>query len=129
MKRRTLLYAFSALAAVGLGLSPAVITSQGDSASAATRCYGQTFGPGHSSTKNCVEDIQSLLDIYGMGPYHLTVDGVYGAQTKNDVANFQDGQFVGLTADGIVGPQTWKYLCKVDDGTDGPEVDAGCPVS
>lgn len=129
MKRRNLALTLSALTAFGIALAPAVVTASTDAASAATTtCYGQTFGPGYKTTKHCVEDIQDLLNIYGDGPYQLTVDGVYGAQTRNDVANFQDAQWVGLTADGIVGPKTWKYLCQVDRGTDGPEVDAGCPV-
>ena len=37
-----------------------------------------------------------------------TADGYYGNDTKNAVINLQNT--FGITADGIVGPTTWKYL-------------------
>lgn len=38
----------------------------------------------------------------------LHVDGVFGAETEQAVLAFQSGS--GLTADGVVGPQTWAAL-------------------
>lgn len=40
----------------------------------------------------------------------LTVDGIFGAQTEQNVRRFQ--QNYGLDADGIVGPQTWAALTR-----------------
>ena len=42
-----------------------------------------------------------LLDVSG-------IDGVFGPKTQDAVKSFQQGN--GLTADGIVGPLTWKAL-------------------
>jgi len=42
------------------------------------------------------------------GPSTLVVDGIFGAETKAKVIEFQ--QFSGLTPDGIVGPLTWAKL-------------------
>jgi len=38
----------------------------------------------------------------------LVVDGVFGSQLDTAVKDFQEG--AGLTADGVVGPQTWAAL-------------------
>jgi peptidoglycan hydrolase-like protein with peptidoglycan-binding domain len=38
----------------------------------------------------------------------ITVDGVFGPQTKTAVTEFQQG--AGLVADGVVGPPTWDAL-------------------
>lgn len=40
--------------------------------------------------------------------YNLSVDGIFGSATENAVKNFQN--INGLTADGIVGQNTWKSL-------------------
>lgn len=40
--------------------------------------------------------------------YNLSVDGIFGAATENAVKDFQN--INGLTADGIVGQNTWKSL-------------------
>ena len=52
--------------------------------------------------------IQHLLNHHGA---ILTVDGDFGPQSRNAVMNFQTLQ--GLSADGIIGPQTWAELIKV----------------
>lgn len=53
-----------------------------------------------------VRAIQNLLkNKFG---YNIDVDGVFGPATANAVKNFQNSK--GLTADGIVGPQTWLKL-------------------
>ena len=43
-----------------------------------------------------------------LGYYKGSVDGIYGVQTKNAVTAFQKN--CGITADGIAGPKTLKYL-------------------
>ena len=60
--------------------------------------YGSR-GPG-------VELLQLALNRAGFGP--LNTDGVFGEQTKNAVLRFQASN--GLSADGIVGPQTNQAL-------------------
>jgi len=42
------------------------------------------------------------------GGIGLTVDGVFGPETDGAVRAFQDA--LGLTVDGIVGPSTWRAL-------------------
>lgn len=41
----------------------------------------------------------------------ISIDGIFGADTKNAVADFQ--KRFGLTADGIIGPATWSSLYNV----------------
>lgn len=45
----------------------------------------------------------------------LAVDGMFGPQTGDQVAQFQMNR--GLTVDGIVGPQTWMALTRDADQT------------
>ena len=66
--------------------------------------------------------IQYLLRAEG---YSLSADGKFGPQTTAAVKNFQ--QTRGLTADGIVGPNTWKALIQghtVKKGSSGDAVRA-----
>ena len=64
--------------------------------------------------------IQHLLNAHGV---HLDVDGVYGQLTEAGVRDFQ--QTRGLTADGIVGNQTWPVLIiQVAEGSRGDAVRA-----
>lgn len=53
--------------------------------------------------------LQTLLNAAGFGP--LAADGVFGPKTLSAVKAFQ--QKVGLTADGVVGANTWAALSKV----------------
>ncbi len=53
-----------------------------------------------------VRAVQKLLkDKFG---YNIAIDGIFGADTKNAVKDFQTSN--GLTSDGIVGPKTWQKL-------------------
>ncbi|WP_144761883.1 peptidoglycan-binding protein [Curtobacterium sp. 9128] len=116
----TKLIAAAAATMTLVGLS-VLDTGASDTAEAATACVNSTFRDG--STGHCVYDIQELVNDRGIGPYRLTVDGVFGAQTKADVMKLQSAY--GYTHDGIVGPQTWRLVCQKYEAT-GPQVDAGC---
>ena len=55
------------------------------------------------------EDIRAVQNkVNSLGFNCGTADGYYGNDTKNAVINLQNT--FGITADGIVGPTTWKYL-------------------
>lgn len=109
-----------------LGAGMAVVPTTSDRADALSYCYGKVYRNG--SRGDCVKDIQEILNIDDYGPARpLTVDGVYGINTEDDVYQLQSELSGYPNADGVVGPFTWKLLCEVDRGSDGPEVDAGCP--
>lgn len=57
----------------------------------------------NSDAVRAVQD--QLKNRYG---YNLTIDGAFGSGTKSAVVSFQQSK--GLTADGIVGPNTWVAL-------------------
>lgn len=71
-------------------------------------------GPGHVTRGNQVLAAQNILtQIYYDNKYAGTVldnDGIYGTGTKNAIIKFQKN--AGLTADGIIGPNTWQKLIK-----------------
>ena len=69
-----------------------------------------------------VKALQHLLKFYNQT---VTVDGVYGNQTKTAVANFQS--IKGIPADGIVGAVTWNKLAEntaISTGSTGEAVKA-----
>lgn len=56
-----------------------------------------------------VKEIQCLLrDYWGYGIGSSGIDGVFGSATESAVKKFQRDH--GLSADGIVGPNTWNKL-------------------
>jgi Putative peptidoglycan binding domain len=72
------------------------------------------------STGEDVKTVQYLVRAHG---HSITVDGVFGPQTKSAVEAFQSSH--GLNADGIVGPQTWPQLIiQVQQGNNGDAVSA-----
>lgn len=60
----------------------------------------------YGSTGNEVRSIQKKLK--ELGYYTGSVDGIYGSGTKSAVTKFQKN--CGITADGVAGPKTLKYL-------------------
>ena len=81
----------------------------------------------NGSTGNDVRRLQRILVmIKSLG--FTEIDGAFGAKTEGAVKDFQSGN--GLTADGIVGPQTWNALPadpntpQVGPGAHGPVVTA-----
>lgn len=60
----------------------------------------------YGSSGNDVRNLQTTLS--GLGYNVGTVDGIFGNQTKNAVMQYQKD--MGLSADGIVGDQTWGAL-------------------
>jgi peptidoglycan hydrolase-like protein with peptidoglycan-binding domain len=63
------------------------------------------------STGDAVRGVQEVMKFHdqsgGEGP-PIHVDGIFGPQTDHFVRGFQDA--VGLEADGVVGPLTWRAL-------------------
>jgi Putative peptidoglycan binding domain len=59
------------------------------------------------SNGDAVRAVQSQIHGRGDGS-HLAIDGIFGPETNEDVRAFQ--QLLGLTVDGIAGPQTWNHL-------------------
>jgi zinc D-Ala-D-Ala carboxypeptidase len=73
-------------------------------AQAAGRCVDYQYSSGGYST--CVGYIQSILRQYNQV---TAVDNNFGPATLTAVKQFQRGN--GLTADGVVGANTWQKLC------------------
>lgn len=57
-----------------------------------------------------VRILQTLLVIYG---YNITIDGVFGAKTKDAVSDFQTKKAVPVNEPGTVGMKTWTKLMEV----------------
>lgn len=60
------------------------------------------------SNGDAVRAVQSQIHSRGDGANEITVDGDFGPATNDAVRAFQ--MLLGLSVDGIVGPQTWNYL-------------------
>jgi len=60
------------------------------------------------STGDAVRALQSQIHSRGDGANQITIDGLFGPVTDNAVRPFQ--ALLGLSVDGIVGPQTWNHL-------------------
>ncbi|WP_239568038.1 peptidoglycan-binding protein [Streptomyces sp. G44] len=99
--------AASATAAAG---APAAADS-GQSVFAGWQCgydSGSKYADRGDSGKH-VKEIQCLLrDFWGYSIGSSGIDGKFGPSTESAVKKFQRAH--GLSADGIVGPNTWKKL-------------------
>jgi peptidoglycan hydrolase-like protein with peptidoglycan-binding domain len=102
------------LASMAMGLA---LFAHATPAQAATYSWPDV---GQGSTGENVYSIQLMLQAHG---YSLSIDGDFGPQTAADVKAFQSAH--GLSADGIVGPQTWPVLIvETQSGSTGPAVKA-----
>jgi peptidoglycan hydrolase-like protein with peptidoglycan-binding domain len=57
---------------------------------------------------DAVSAVQSQIHGRGYGAYAIIVDGSFGPATNDAVRAFQ--ALLGLSVDGVVGPQTWNHL-------------------
>jgi peptidoglycan hydrolase-like protein with peptidoglycan-binding domain len=60
------------------------------------------------SNGDAVRAVQSQIHGRGDGANQVAVDGIFGPATNDAVRAFQT--LLGLSVDGIVGPQTWNHL-------------------
>ena len=60
------------------------------------------------NTGDAVSAVQSQIHSRGDGANEIAIDGSFGPLTNDAVRAFQT--LLGLTVDGIVGPQTWNHL-------------------
>jgi len=75
------------------------------------------------STGNRGIDVQAIQYLLQQHGHSVTADGIFGSGTQSAVKSFQSSK--GLTADGIVGPQTWGALAvTLRQGSSGPAVKA-----
>lgn len=101
----------SLAAASALGL--ALLTTQANPASAAlsSLCGYTSSQPtlAYGSSGTAVKQAQCELNwAYQNQHGTLSVDGSFGTATKNATINFQ--RCVHLSADGVIGPDTWSQL-------------------
>lgn len=93
----------------------AELDSEGISYSDISQQFGSALRPGDRGSY--IEYLQYLLTIIGNFNNSIPpvdIDGIYGPSTQSAVTAFQ--RDYGLTADGIVGEQTWNKLIEVFDG-------------
>jgi len=86
---------------------------------AASNCVDYVYAYG--GTGRCVKDIQKIINGVTTMKFNsvqcgtkltntfLTTDGVWGTKTDQKVRNFQGWSC--LSADGVVGRNTWRRLC------------------
>jgi zinc D-Ala-D-Ala carboxypeptidase len=99
----------SVLAIGALTLSLGGLAAPEASAQSSSRCNYTNSEPtlSYGSTGTAVKQVQCEL-YYSVQSSNLTRDGIFGSATRSDVKKFQG--CVGLTQDGIVGPNTWSKL-------------------
>ncbi|TCO38509.1 peptidoglycan hydrolase-like protein with peptidoglycan-binding domain [Rathayibacter tanaceti] len=116
--------------AFGPGTAAAVTAFQSAKGLAADGVIGQaTWGAltvtvQSGSSGDAVRAAQTQLNANGSS---LAVDGVFGAGTASAVTSFQGS--AGLTADGIVGPATWKALIAGTGGGTTPPPSGGAAAT
>ncbi|MET8247321.1 peptidoglycan-binding protein [Streptomyces sp. NPDC005202] len=101
-----------------LASTPATVAQAGTAASATAQASWPTVKSGQRGVD--VTTVQLLLTAQG---YTTDADGIFGAGTAAKVKAFQKAK--GLTADGIVGPNTWaKLVITLKTGSKGSAVKA-----
>jgi peptidoglycan hydrolase-like protein with peptidoglycan-binding domain len=91
------------------------------------KCTQAVFRKG--SYDRCVRYIQQMLNAHAIVKPSLAVDSDFGPKTKAAVLAWQDKQQTidsNMLVDGIVGPQTWKMLCKYESKYPQIAKNAGC---
>jgi hypothetical protein len=84
--------------------------------------FSQAFFPTQSLNDRGV-DVQAIQYLLQQAGQNVDADGVFGASTDTAVRAFQSAK--GLSADGIVGPNTWGKLAVTESsGASGPAVKA-----
>lgn len=79
------------------------IVSKSEEVANRSVCEDRTFRQGDEGS--CVERLQTALKEKG---FEITVDGDFGPNTESVVKRFQT--VFKISADGVVGPETWKTL-------------------
>ncbi|HWG89228.1 MAG TPA: penicillin-insensitive murein endopeptidase [Candidatus Thermoplasmatota archaeon] len=84
--------------------------------------FASAFFP-TQSRGNRGSDVMAIQYLLRHRGYSVSVDGIFGSGTESAVKSFQTNN--GLTADGIVGPNTWgKLVVTVQAGSSGDAVRA-----
>ncbi len=98
-----------AIVAVGaIGLVTLNLSSAATKTYTVTKC--KSIGTIRTGSRgSCVRVLQKSLNKWG-GAGKLSVDGMFGGQTRNAVKKFQSKK--NLTVDGVVGQKTWGALTK-----------------
>ncbi|MDQ0191179.1 peptidoglycan-binding protein [Alicyclobacillus cycloheptanicus] len=71
---------------------------------------GPYIGTGYVTSGAIVMAVQEMVQAYGCSIGGSGLDGIYGPDTQRGIECYQ--KLKGLTADGIVGPNTWLALSK-----------------
>lgn len=103
--------AFTAPAATAAPPSPS--TTSNASVAIADSCYTWSGSLKEGSSGDAVRQLQIRVAGYANYGEELSLDGEYGAKTKQAVAGFQKAY--GLSADGVAGSKTFEQIYKLQD--------------
>ncbi|MGH7217944.1 MAG: peptidoglycan-binding domain-containing protein [Candidatus Microsaccharimonas sp.] len=98
---------------IGIAMVLGLVLLPFNQVNAASGCVVYTYRQGNSGS--CVKNIQTIITlntrsgICGNVNTAVVIDGSFGPKTAAGVKAFQRENC--LTADGIVGPNTWRALC------------------
>lgn len=94
--------------AVATLLSGQVLFGASDAHAAASGCVANIYRQGGNG--NCVKYIQEIVNA-SKATTKISADGQFGPATKKAIVAFQKSR--GISADGVVGKNTWQNLCAV----------------